>query len=127
MARHIWYRSCWKAKLYASGWLRGRCHRKAVEYALQIADGLAAAHDKGIVHRDLKPENLFLSSGGRVKILDFGLAKVDAAIMAADVTAGGTQTTPGMIVGTAAYMSPEQVRAQAVDQRSDIFSFGAAL
>ena len=104
--------------------------RKAVEYAVQTANGLASAHDKGIVHRDLKPENLFITNDGRVKILDFGLAKLtrpDEGAPAgeqATVTAG---TGAGMVLGTVGYMSPEQVRAQTVDARTDIFSLGAIL
>ena len=102
--------------------------RKAVEYALQIVAGLAAAHERGIVHRDLKPENLFVTRDGRVKILDFGLARVMEAQSAEDATqaptvAGGTQ--PGTVLGTVGYMSPEQVRGRSADNRSDIFSFGA--
>jgi hypothetical protein len=103
--------------------------RKAVELLGQIAEGLAAAHEKGVVHRDLKPENIFITRDARVKILDFGLAKLaraDAAAAADGVTAGGaTRTTPGMVLGTVGYMSPEQVRGREVDGRSDIFSFGA--
>jgi hypothetical protein len=104
--------------------------RKAVEYAGQAANGLASAHDRGIVHRDLKPENLFITNDGRVKILDFGLAKLtrpDEGAPAgeqATVTAG---TSAGMVLGTVGYMSPEQVRAQTVDARTDIFSLGAIL
>jgi Tol biopolymer transport system component len=102
--------------------------RKALEYGLQIVHGLAAAHEKGIVHRDLKPENVFVTSEGRVKILDFGLAKV------AERESGETQsptvaaaTEPGTVMGTVGYMSPEQVRGKPADHRSDIFSFGALL
>jgi serine/threonine protein kinase/tetratricopeptide (TPR) repeat protein len=105
--------------------------RKVVDYGLQIARGLAAAHEKGIVHRDLKPENLFITRDERVKILDFGLAKaVTAAASVAGETAVPTEppgTEPGMVMGTIGYMSPEQVRGQAVDQRSDVFALGAIL
>jgi Tol biopolymer transport system component len=103
--------------------------RKTLDYALQIAHGLAAAHEKGIVHRDLKPENLFLTKDGRIKILDFGLAKLTQA-ESGDRMAQATLThvtEVGTVLGTAGYMSPEQVRGVAVDARSDIFSFGAIL
>ncbi len=103
--------------------------RQAADYATQIAQGLAAAHEKGIVHRDLKPENLFVTSDGRLKILDFGIAKLTLREQDDEPTAASmaTQTKSGSLLGTLAYMSPEQLRAQTVDQRSDIFSFGAIL
>ena len=105
--------------------------RKATEYSLEIAHGLAAAHGKGIVHRDLKPENIFITGDGRVKILDFGLAKLlgsdgDAGAPGSARTAS-QQTLPGIVMGTVGYMSPEQVRAQPTDARSDIFSAGVIL
>ena len=106
--------------------------RKLLDLAVQIADGLAAAHDRSITHRDLKPENILVTgpaSGdpGRVKILDFGLAKLDAVPKNADATQAVTVTQPGMVVGTVAYMSPEQARGLPLDSRSDQFSFGAIL
>jgi eukaryotic-like serine/threonine-protein kinase len=102
--------------------------RKAVEVALEIASGLAAAHDKGIVHRDLKPENVFLLASGQVKVLDFGLARVDpVAPEGSDVPTMSLATEPGRVMGTVGYMAPEQVRGKAVDARADIFSFGAVL
>ncbi|MGH9486333.1 MAG: protein kinase domain-containing protein [Terriglobales bacterium] len=104
--------------------------RKTVDLGVQIARGLAAAHDKGIVHRDLKPENIFLTNDGRAKILDFGLAKLAAVVSGEEVTAAGpaaAATAPGMVLGTIGYMAPEQVRGQAADARSDIFSLGAVL
>lgn len=105
--------------------------RKALDYALQIAAGLAAAHEKGIIHRDLKPENLFVTKDERVKILDFGLAKLRTLQLSggweAETPPLKSLTNPGVVLGTAGYMSPEQVRGQETDQRSDIFSFGVIL
>ncbi len=103
--------------------------RRAIEYALGIAQGLAAAHEKGIVHRDLKPENVFITRDGRVKVLDFGLAKLASPEQTHEtvVTLTSPATLPGMVMGTVGYMSPEQVRGEATDARSDIFSFGAVL
>jgi serine/threonine protein kinase len=102
--------------------------RKAIEYAVQIAHGLAAAHDRGIVHRDLKPENVFVTKDGRVKILDFGLARLGPSKEASGEEATVThRTDPGVVLGTAAYMSPEQVRGKTVDHRADIFALGTIL
>jgi eukaryotic-like serine/threonine-protein kinase len=103
--------------------------RKALDYALQIARGLAAAHEKGIIHRDLKPENIFLTRDGRVKILDFGLAKLTQSEPGTQTSLATAShaTEAGVVLGTAGYMSPEQVRGQPLDLRSDIFSFGATL
>lgn len=110
--------------------------RKAVDCGVQIAQGLAAAHERGVIHRDLKPDNLWLGKDGRVKILDFGLAKQiqparpgTQSIVATEAVSPGhaVHTQEGMVLGTVGYMSPEQVRGEAVDARSDIFSFGAVL
>ena len=105
--------------------------RRAIDYGVLVARGLAAAHERGIVHRDLKPENLFVTKDEHVKILDFGLAKLTQP---ESRSAGGTkvptlvaETEPGVVMGTVGYMSPEQVRGEPVDHRSDIFSFGAVL
>jgi len=103
--------------------------RKATDYAVQIAKGLAAAHEKGIIHRDLKPENLFLTNDGRVKILDFGLAKLTQpegqSGQQTNFPTAAAATEPGVVMGTLGYMSPEQVKGKPADQRSDLFSFGA--
>jgi Tol biopolymer transport system component len=104
--------------------------RRAIDYALQLAHGLAAAHEKGIIHRDLKPENIFITNDGRVKILDFGLAKLtqmDGNQHQTDIPTRRVDTDPGIVMGTVGYMSPEQLKGSVVDQRSDIFSFGAIL
>ena len=106
--------------------------RRAIDYAVHIVRGIAAAHERGIVHRDLKPENIFITNDGVVKILDFGLAKSNLAEArvgdAPSAEAGQTQladTTPGTVLGTVGYMSPEQVRGAPIDHRTDVFSFGA--
>ncbi len=106
--------------------------RKAVDYAIQMAQGLAAAHEKGIVHRDLKPENVFVTADGRIKILDFGLAKLRPELDAEALRPDGTTpedmlTRDGTVLGTAAYMSPEQLRGKPTDARSDVFSLGAVV
>ena len=104
--------------------------RKAVEYAIQIARGLGAVHATGIVHRDLKPENVFITADGRIKILDFGLAKLRAdptAASASGVTMMRPDTEPGLLLGTLSYMAPEQVRGQPADARTDLFALGAIL
>jgi eukaryotic-like serine/threonine-protein kinase len=103
---------------------------RLVDYTIQIAHGLAAAHEKGIVHRDLKPENLFITKDGRVKILDFGLAKLTQLQSGSGHSAPtitSSETEPGIVMGTVGYMSPEQVRGQAADHRADIFALGAIL
>ena len=112
--------------------LRGRLGRgalplrEALAVAAEAAYGLAAAHARGIVHRDVKPENLFLCRDGLVKILDFGLARLEAVPTGSE-EAGGSVTSTGFVVGTPGYMSPEQARGDAVDARSDLFSLGAVL
>jgi serine/threonine protein kinase len=112
--------------------LRDRLHdgalprHRAIDYGVQIARGLAAAHDRGIVHRDLKPENVFVTPDGQVKILDFGLARVALTVPAA-ASATTVLTDHGIVLGTLGYMSPEQVRGQTADSRADLFALGAVL
>jgi serine/threonine protein kinase len=98
--------------------------RKAIEYGVQIARGLAAAHDRGIVHRDLKPANVIVTSNGHVKVLDFGLARTAAADTDGATTAN---TAPGLVMGTVGYMAPEQARGQPIEHRADIFAFGCVM
>jgi eukaryotic-like serine/threonine-protein kinase len=122
--------SCWKAKLCGSSSRKVALPtRQAIDYSLQIVQGLIAAHDRRIIHRDLKPENLFVTTDGRIKILDFGVAKLQSAPEESGRTAEDltTVTKSGAVIGTVAYMSPEQLRAKGVDHRSDIFSVGAIL
>ena len=122
------------SELLEGGTLRERLNgtalsqRKALDYAQQIARGLAAAHERGIVHRDLKPENVFITTDERAKILDFGLAKLTQAngeSVQTEIPTRRVDTGPGVVMGTVGYMAPEQVRGQNVDHRADIFSFGA--
>jgi TolB-like protein len=102
--------------------------RETIDYALQIVRGLMAAHARGVVHRDLKPENVFITGEGHVKILDFGLARfTEQGESTEELSTVSRRTTPGVIMGTVSYMSPEQVRGQSADHRSDLFSLGVLL
>ena len=120
------------AELLEGETLRSRLSRgalpwpKAAEIGVSIAQGLAAAHAKGIIHRDLKPDNVFLTSGGHVKILDFGLARLSPPVLSSQPTASFA-TAPGAVMGTLGYMSPEQLRGDRVDEATDIFSFGCVV
>jgi serine/threonine-protein kinase len=107
----------------------GLSHAKAVQYAQAIAEGLAAAHDRDVVHRDLKPENVFLTRDGRIKILDFGLAKLKLPEqdLCTETPTATLETKPGQLLGTVAYMAPEQVQGKTADQRSDLFALGVVL
>ena len=115
-----------RARLTSAGAASDLPPRKAIEIAVQITRGLAAAHERGLVHRDLKPENVFLCDDGQVKILDFGLARPGASPTAAAETVAAL-TDPGTVLGTVGYMAPEQVRGLATDARTDVFAFGAVL
>jgi serine/threonine protein kinase len=105
--------------------------RTSLDFAAQIADGLAAAHEKGILHRDLKPDNVFVTPDGRVKILDFGLAKLidqeSTGVVSSVLPASPPGTSPGLVLGTTGYLSPEQVRGEPADRRTDIFALGVVL
>lgn len=101
--------------------------RRAVEYTLALARGVAAAHTLRIIHRDLKPENLFLTRDGTLKILDFGLAKLKPDVLGQADGSTTAETRPGTLLGTLAYMAPEQLRGDPVDERADIFAIGAIL
>ena len=129
--RHTSSQNCSKVKSCVSNSTTVRFpKRKALDYAQQIAQGLAAAHERGITHRDLKPENLFVTTDGRVKILDFGLAKLRPLrneSVSSEIDTRKQITDPGTVMGTVGYMSPEQVRGHEADHRSDIFSFGSIL
>lgn len=102
---------------------------QAITWITQVAEGIAAAHERGIVHRDLKPANIFITRAGRIKILDFGIARVEQPVDGEDETLShsGDETTPGMVLGTAGYMAPEQVRGEPADHRADIFAVGSIL